>query len=147
VRALGTGPVERGTAFAPSVLTGMPKKLRAAQAVFDATGGLHAAAAFSTNGELVVTMEDIGRHNAVDKVIGRLLLDERLPASELGLMVSGRASFELVQKALVAGIPLLAAVSAPSSLAVSLAREFDMSLVGFLRGETYNIYAGEERIV
>jgi FdhD protein len=147
VRALGTGPVRRGTAFASSVLTRMPQALRATQAVFDQTGGLHAAAAFSTNGELVVTMEDIGRHNAVDKVIGRLLLDERLPASELGLMVSGRASFELVQKALVAGIPLLAAVSAPSSLAVSLAREFDMSLVGFLRGETYNIYAGEERIV
>ena len=94
-----------------------------------------------------MTKEDVGRHNAVDKVIGTLLLDERLPASNLGLMVSGRASFELMQKALVARMPLLAAVSAPSSLAVSLAQEFNMTLVGFLRGKTFNIYAGEKRII
>ena len=147
VRALGIGTIEARTTFPSSVLTGMPQALRAAQAVFDETGGLHAAAAFTTDGELLVTMEDVGRHNAVDKVIGSLLLDERLPADELGLMVSGRASFELMQKALVAGMPLLAAVSAPSSLAVSLAREFDMTLIGFLRGETFNIYSGEERVV
>ncbi|MDH3433912.1 MAG: formate dehydrogenase accessory sulfurtransferase FdhD, partial [Gammaproteobacteria bacterium] len=89
---------------------------------------------------------DVGRHNAVDKVIGSLLLRDQLPASDLGLMVSGRASFELMQKALVAGMPLLAAVSAPSSLAVQLANDFDMTLVGFLRGEAFNIYSGEQRI-
>jgi FdhD protein len=91
-------------------------------------------------------MEDVGRHNAVDKVVGALLLKDRLPAENLGLIVSGRASFELMQKALVAGAPLLAAVSAPSSLAVQLANEFDMTLVGFLRGDTFNIYSGEQRI-
>jgi FdhD protein len=92
-------------------------------------------------------MEDVGRHNAVDKVVGSLLLNKELPANKLGIMVSGRASFELMQKTLVAGIPLLAAVSAPSSLAVQLAVEFNMSLIGFLRGNTFNIYAGQERII
>lgn len=132
--------------FSRSVLTGVPGTLRAAQHTFDKTGGLHAAAVFDSAGDLLVIMEDVGRHNAVDKVIGSLLLNNSLPANELGLMVSGRASFELMQKTLVAGIPLLAAVSAPSSLAVQLAREFNMSLVGFLRGDTFNIYAGQERI-
>lgn len=132
--------------FSEEVLVGMPDKLRAAQHTFEETGGLHAAGAFDIAGRLLTTMEDVGRHNAVDKVIGRLLLDDALPASEYGLMVSGRASFELMQKALVAGMPLLAAVSAPSSLAVSLAREFNMTLIGFLRGDTFNIYAGDERI-
>ncbi len=124
----------------------MPDALRAAQRTFEETGGLHAAAAFNSEGDLIITMEDVGRHNAVDKVIGSLLLNNDLPADELGVMVSGRASFELMQKALVAGMPLLAAVSAPSSLAVQLAREFDMTLIGFLRGETFNIYAGEQRV-
>jgi len=127
-------------------LIGLPGKLRALQETFDETGGLHAAAAFSAAGELIVTMEDVGRHNAVDKVVGSLLLENRLPAVDLGLIVSGRASFELMQKALVAGMPLLAAVSAPSSLAVQLANEFDMTLIGFLRGNAFNIYSGEQRI-
>jgi FdhD protein len=132
--------------FDRDMLTGIPGSLRAAQETFERTGGLHAAAAFDTAGNLIVTREDVGRHNAVDKVIGALLLDDRLPANELGLMVSGRASFELMQKALVAGMPLLAAVSAPSSLAVQLAREFDVTLVGFLRGNDFNIYADGQRI-
>ena len=135
-----------GPVFGREMLTRVPAALRAAQHTFDATGGLHAAAAFNSKGDLLVTMEDVGRHNAVDKVIGSLLLNNNLPAKELGLMVSGRASFELLQKTLVAGIPLLAAVSAPSSLAVQLAREFNMTLVGFLRGENFNIYSGEQRI-
>lgn len=135
------------TTFARSVLTKIPDALRAAQPTFETTGGLHAAAAFNSTGDLQVIMEDVGRHNAVDKVVGSLLLNNELPANKLGLMVSGRASFELMQKALVAGMPLLAAVSAPSSLAVQLAKEFNVSLVGFLRGDTFNIYAGEERII
>ncbi len=134
------------THFSRHMLAELPDKLRAEQEIFAETGGLHAAAAFTTAGDIVVLHEDVGRHNAVDKVIGTLLSQGRLPASDLGLLVSGRASFELVQKALVAGIPLLAAVSAPSSLAVDLAREFNVTLVGFLRGETFNIYAAEERI-
>jgi len=132
--------------FSRTAIIGFPNQLRAAQETFDETGGLHAAAAFDSEGELVVLREDIGRHNAVDKVIGFLLSEGRLPAGDLGLMVSGRASFELMQKALVAGMPLLAAVSAPSSLAVELAREFNVTLIGFLRGDNFNIYAGEERI-
>jgi FdhD protein len=134
------------TRFSRAVLTTIPDALRQAQHTFEETGGLHAAAAFDSKGDLSVTMEDVGRHNAVDKVVGSLLLNKELPANELGLMVSGRASFELMQKTLVAGMPLLAAVSAPSSLAVQLAVEFNMSLIGFLRGDTFNIYAGEERI-
>jgi FdhD protein len=143
----GCKPFDTDTGrFARAVLTGIPESLRAAQHTFDKTGGLHAAAAFDSQGDLITIMEDVGRHNAVDKVIGSLLLNNALPAHELGLMVSGRASFELMQKTLVAGIPLLAAVSAPSSLAVQLAQEFNMSLIGFLRGDTFNVYAGEERI-
>lgn len=133
--------------FARDALVSIPDKLRAAQETFEHTGGLHAAAIFDTDGNLGVTMEDVGRHNAVDKVFGRLMIDGRTPATDKGLIVSGRASFELVQKALVAGVPLLAAVSAPSSLAVSVAREFNMTLLGFLRGETFNVYAGEDRLL
>jgi FdhD protein len=143
----GIGPVAMLTGqFSRDTLASIPDRLRAAQTTFDETGGLHAAAAFDPHGELLVVREDVGRHNAVDKVVGALLADGRLPAGDLGLMVSGRASFELTQKALVAGIPLLAAVSAPSSLAVELAREFNITLIGFLRGDTFNVYAGEERI-
>lgn len=135
-----------GPAFHESVLIGMPGRLRAAQQTFEETGGLHAAGAFTTDGTLLLAREDVGRHNAVDKLVGRLLLDEQLPGAELGFIVSGRASFELVQKTLVAGVPLLAAVSAPSSLAVALAQEFDMTLVGFLRGTSFNVYSGEYRL-
>ena len=135
-----------GVIFSRETLTAMPAALRARQRTFEQTGGLHAAAAFDSQGEILVVHEDVGRHNAVDKVIGTLLARDLLPASKLGLMVSGRASFELMQKTLVAGIPILAAVSAPSSLAVKLANEFNVSLVGFLRGDTFNIYSGEERI-
>lgn len=135
-----------GPIFKRDVLTSFPGQLRDVQSTFDKTGGLHAAAAFTPAGELVVAMEDVGRHNAVDKVVGALLLQGRLPAHDLGLMVSGRASFELMQKTVVAGIPLLAAVSAPSSLAVRLAEEFGATLVGFLRGDTFNVYAGEYRV-
>ena len=147
LRVGGAEPAaDAGPVFSRAVLTGIPAALRVAQHTFDATGGLHAAAAFNSKGDLLVTMEDVGRHNAVDKVIGSLLRNKDLPAKELGLMVSGRASFELMQKTLVAGMPLLAAVSAPSSLAVQLAREFNMTLIGFLRGQTFNIYSGEQRI-
>ncbi|MDH3430711.1 MAG: formate dehydrogenase accessory sulfurtransferase FdhD [Gammaproteobacteria bacterium] len=147
LRAVGIASLRDNRAsFDRETLTSIPGRLRESQATFDKTGGLHAAAAFDCRGELIVTMEDVGRHNAVDKVIGSLLLRDQLPASDLGLMVSGRASFELMQKALVAGMPLLAAVSAPSSLAVQLANDFDMTLVGFLRGEAFNIYSGEQRI-
>ena len=135
------------TRFSKAVLTALPDRLRAAQKTFAATGGLHAAAAFDTAGKLVACHEDIGRHNAVDKVIGELLSRGLLPATDLGLIVSGRASFELLQKAVMAGMPVLAAVSAPSSLAVDLAREFNVTLIGFLRGDTFNIYSAKERIV
>jgi len=128
------------------VLCALPEQLREGQAVFGRTGGLHGAAAFSSSGELLVVREDIGRHNAVDKVIGWALLNDRLPLSDVTLMVSGRGGFEIVQKALVAGTPVLASVSAPSSLAVQLAREFNMTLVGFLRGQRFVIYSGEGRI-
>ena len=147
LRVIGVEPLgDNSASFGSATLTSVPDKLRGAQTTFDETGGLHAAAAFDTAGNILVTMEDVGRHNAVDKVIGSLFLQGRLPGAELGLMVSGRASFELTQKALVAGMPLLAAVSAPSSLAVQLASEFELTLVGFLRGETFNIYSGQHRI-
>ncbi|HNP36876.1 MAG TPA: formate dehydrogenase accessory sulfurtransferase FdhD [Woeseiaceae bacterium] len=137
---------DNDTYFSARKLAQVPANLRAAQTTFDDTGGLHAAGAFRPDGTLIACMEDVGRHNAVDKLIGRLLAESRLPAHELGIMVSGRASFELMQKSLVAGMPLLAAVGAPSSLAVKLAREFNMTLVGFLRGDGFNIYAGEHRL-
>ena len=130
----------------PALLAALPDQLREAQRVFDRTGGLHAAALFSEEGELLDIREDIGRHNAVDKLVGRALTDGRLPLSRVILLVSGRASFELAQKAVMAGIPVLAAVSAPSSLAVDLAAETGLTLVGFLRGPAMNVYAGERRI-
>ena len=137
---------DKGATFPRGIIISLPDKLAAKQEVFAKTGGLHAAAIFDQDGEIRVLKEDVGRHNATDKVIGELLTEGKLPANEMGLMLSGRASFELVQKALVAGIPLLAAVSAPSSLAVQLAQEFDMTLIGFLRNSNFNIYAGEWRV-
>jgi FdhD protein len=133
------------TPIDPAVLVALPDLLRAAQRGFDKTGGLHAAGLFR-DGELLCLREDVGRHNAVDKVVGWAVQRELLPLSGTVLQVSGRASFELVQKALMAGIPALAAVSAPSSLAVELADESGMTLIGFLRGSSYNIYAGAHRL-
>jgi FdhD protein len=128
------------------VLAGLPDTLRAQQQVFDRTGGLHAAGLFTAEGEPLVVREDIGRHNAVDKVLGWALMNDRVPARGTVLMVSGRASFELAQKAVMAGIPMLAAVSAPSSLAVDLAAESGLTLVGFIRGGSMNVYTGAERV-
>ncbi|WBO62026.1 formate dehydrogenase accessory sulfurtransferase FdhD [Streptomyces camelliae] len=130
----------------PELLAALPERLRAAQRVFDSTGGLHAAGLFTADGELLCLREDVGRHNAVDKVVGHALRSGLLPLRGTVLMVSGRASFELVQKAVLAGIPLLAAVSAPSSLAVDLAAESGLTLVGFLRGTSMNVYTGAERL-
>ena len=139
---VGTDPLQ----VTPQLLAGLPDALRREQAVFDRTGGLHAAGLFDSAGHLLCAREDVGRHNAVDKVLGWALSAGEVPARERLLVVSGRASFELTQKAFMAGVPLLAAVSAPSSLAAELASEVGMTLVGFLRGETMNIYAGAGRV-
>ena len=128
------------------VIVSLPDRLRSAQRTFDETGGLHGAGLFDLEGTLIGSAEDVGRHNAVDKVIGAEVLQGRAPMDERILLVSGRTSFEIVQKAVVAGIPLVAAVSAPSSLAIDIAGEAGVTLVGFVRGATFNIYTAPERI-
>ena len=128
------------------VLYGLPDALRSAQGLFEVTGGLHAAGLFTADGSLVATREDVGRHNAVDKLVGWGVLGDRLPLSGTVLMVSGRCGYEIVQKAVAAGIPVVASVSAPSSLAVAVAEDFGVTLVGFLRGRRCNVYAGRERL-
>ena len=138
--------LKEGPKIDPSVLPGLVEILRQGQGVFERTGGLHAAGLFAADGTLVYLREDIGRHNAVDKVVGRALLDGVARLADSIMVVSGRAGYEIVQKSISAGIPVLAAVGAPSSLAVSLAREFNQTLVGFLRGERFNVYAGPERL-
>jgi FdhD protein len=135
-----------GPKFSTELIYRLPDLLRHTQHVFDRTGGLHAAALFSTEGSLLGLREDIGRHNAVDKVIGFALREGNVPLADSLILVSGRAGFELVQKSVMAAIPLLAAVGAPSSLAVEVAKRFDMTLVGFLRGQRFNIYSGDWRI-
>jgi FdhD protein len=146
VRVRGIEPPNPNLRLDPEILCRLPETLREAQAIFGRTGGLHAAGLFDTRGEMAALREDVGRHNAVDKVVGWALLAGKLPLSENVLMVSGRGGFEIIQKACVAGIPVVASVSAPSSLAVQLARELRLTLVGFLRGKRFIVYAGEERL-
>ena len=130
-----------------STLQALPEKLSRQQAIFECTGGIHAAASFTPEGDLLMVREDVGRHNALDKLLGASLLQGQMPLREQAILLSGRLSFELVQKSVMAGAPILAAVGAPSSLAAELAEEYGMTLVGFLRGAAFNIYCGEERVV
>jgi FdhD protein len=145
VRARGLRPLASGFTVDPETLCSLPEKLRARQSVFERTGGLHAAALFNAEGEFVALREDIGRHNAVDKVVGWALLEGLIPLSSHILLVSGRGGFEIIQKAIAAGVPIVASVSAPSSLAVQLARELNLTLIGFLRGRRFVVYSGESR--
>ncbi|HEX7169660.1 MAG TPA: formate dehydrogenase accessory sulfurtransferase FdhD [Rubrobacter sp.] len=142
----GCPVIAPGPEVSAETIYSLPEKLREAQGLFDATGGLHAAALFDPEGNLLALREDVGRHNATDKLVGWALLEGRLPLSDHIVMVSGRSSFEILQKCLTAGVPVVCAISAPSSLAVDVAREFGMTLVGFLRGNRFNVYAGQERV-
>jgi FdhD protein len=142
----GCPVIAPGPEVSAETIYSLPEKLREAQGLFDATGGLHAAALFDPEGNLLALREDVGRHNATDKLVGWALLEGRLPLSDHLVMVSGRSSFEILQKCLTAGVPVVCAISAPSSLAVDVAREFGMTLVGFLRGNRFNVYAGQERV-
>jgi len=143
----GLGPLPGGARVPTAVVAGFPARLRERQPLFEKTGGLHAAGVFTLSGDLLVAAEDVGRHNAVDKAVGTMLLREATPLETSALFVSGRTSYEIVQKAWCAGIPVVASVSAPSSLAVSLALEANITLVGFVRDGSLNIYAGAERVV
>lgn len=142
----GQVPLDNHFTVSPTTIYQLPQVLRNAQNVFTQTGGLHAAAVFSPTAQLLRVREDVGRHNALDKLIGACLMADELPLEQSIVMVSGRSSFEILQKCLMARVPIVCAVSAPSSLAVAIAREFNVTLIGFLRGETFNIYSGIERI-
>jgi FdhD protein len=142
----GCAPLPPGRRVRASVVASLPERLRAAQPLFERTGGLHAAGLFTSDGTLLAAREDVGRHNALDKLLGWALLEDRVPLADTLVCVSGRASYELAQKCVAAGVPVLAAVSAPSSLAVALARRFGLALAAFVRGGRFNLYAGEERV-
>lgn len=146
LRLRGVPPLSAGPFVSPEIVTSLPDRLRGAQGIFRSTGGLHAAALFDETGELLAVREDVGRHNAVDKLVGWALLNGKVPLHDRLMMVSGRSSYEILQKALTAGVSIVCAISAPSSLAVALAREFGVTLIGFLRGSRFNVYAGEQRI-
>lgn len=147
LRIRGYPSIPLGIQMKTEVIYSLPEKLRSHQNIFSTTGGLHAAALFDCQGNLIKLREDVGRHNALDKLVGSALLSGELPWRSRIVMVSGRSSFEIVQKSLAAGAPIVCAVSAPSSLAVALAKEFGITLIGFLRGDRFNVYAGVERIL
>lgn len=142
----GFSAIPLGLEVSPEIIYSLPDKLNTAQRVFKSTGGLHAAGLFNSEGKLLKLREDVGRHNALDKLIGSEFLAGQLPLNNLMVMVSGRSSFEILQKCITAGLPIVCAVSAPSSLAVEIAKRFNITLVGFLRGRKFNIYSGVERI-
>jgi FdhD protein len=146
LRELGATPIDDDVRTPAQVLYALPQRMRGAQRIFEATGGLHAAALFDEIGQTIAVREDVGRHNALDKLVGWALLEARLPLGGTVLMVSGRASYEILQKAVMARVPIVASVSAPSSLAVQLAREFNVTLAGFVRGDRANLYAAPERV-
>ncbi|MBX9256774.1 formate dehydrogenase accessory sulfurtransferase FdhD [Desmonostoc muscorum CCALA 125] len=146
LRLRGCPVIPAGLTVTPDIIYSLPDQLRAAQGIFTATGGLHAAATFNAQGKLLNLREDVGRHNALDKLIGSAFLSDELPLNNHIVLVSGRSSFEILQKSAIAGVPIVCSVSAPSSLAVSVAKEFGITLIGFLRGERFNVYTGLQRI-
>ncbi len=146
IQISGVRPMVGGPVVPASLVKSLPQLLSERQSLFSTTGGLHAAALFDSQGRLLLSREDVGRHNAVDKLVGRMLLDHKVPAGDAILMVSGRSSYEIAQKAVTAGIPILCSVSAPSSLAIEVALSFGLTLVGFVRDDRFNVYSGEQRI-